>query len=76
MQAAVEVENTDHSGPLTFGIGNANGFGQIGAGGLESSNVNLAIELANMIVSQRSVDANSRVFSTTSEILERLVNIT
>ncbi len=64
-----------NSGPLTFSIGNANGFGAIGSGGLEASNVNLAVELSNMIFAQRSIDANSRVFSSTSEILERLVNL-
>jgi len=64
-----------NSGSLTFSIGNDNGFGLVGSGGLESSNVNLAIELANMIVAQRSIDANSRVFSTTSDVLERLVNL-
>ncbi len=64
-----------NSGALTFSIGNANGFGQIGSGGLESSNVNLAIEFANMIVAQRAIDANSRVFSSTSEVLQRLVNL-
>ena len=64
-----------NSGSLTFSIGNANGFGKIGSGGLESSNVNLAIEFANMIVAQRAIDANSRVFSSTSEVLQRLVNL-
>lgn len=64
-----------NSGTLIFSTGNANGFGEIGSGGLESSNVNLAIELANMLVAQRGIDANSRVFSTTSDVLERLVNL-
>ena len=64
-----------NSGALTFSIGNANGYGQIGSGGLESSNVNLAIELANMIVAQRAIDANSRVFTSTSEVLQRLVSL-
>jgi len=64
-----------NSGSLTFSIGNSNGFGEVGSGGLELSNVNLAIELANMIVAQRAIDANSRVFSTTSEVLQKLVNL-
>ena len=64
-----------NSGTLTFSIGNANGYGQIGSGGLESSNVNLAIEFANMIVAQRAIDANSRVFTSTSEVLQRLVSL-
>ena len=64
-----------NSGTMTFSVGNSNGFGEIGSGGLESSNVNLAIEFANMIVAQRAIDANSRVFTSTSEVLQRLVNL-
>ncbi len=64
-----------NSGSMTFSTGNNNGFGQIGSGGLESSNVNLAIEFANMIVAQRAIDANSRVFTSTSEVIQRLVSL-
>ena len=63
-------------GDITFSMGNTNGFGEIASGGLESSNVNLSVEFANMILSQRAIDANSRVFSATSEVLQALVRMT
>ena len=42
-------------------------------GALEASNVDLAEQFANMIQAQRAVEANSRVFSTTNEVLKTLV---
>ena len=60
------------SGKVTFTIAGQMGTGNIATGGLESSNVDLARELSNMIIAQRAINANSRVFSTASSILETL----
>jgi flagellar hook protein FlgE len=49
--------------------------GIIRAGVLEGSNVDLAQEFSNMISAQRGFQANSRVISTSDEILGDLVNI-
>jgi flagellar hook protein FlgE len=51
------------------------GSGSIRAGVLEASNVDLAQEFSNMIAAQRGFQANSRVISTSDEILQDLVNI-
>ena len=42
---------------------------------LEASTTDLATELSNMIVTQRSYEANSKVMSTTSDMLSKLANI-
>ena len=60
------------SGPITYTIAGQMGTGSLLAGGLESSNVDLARELSNMIVAQRAINANSHVFGTASEVLEIL----
>ena len=60
------------SGKITFTIAGQMGTGKIVTGGLESSNVDLARELSNMIIAQRAINANSRVFSTASSVLETL----
>ena len=39
------------------------------------SNVDLSEEMVNMIVTQRGFQANSRVITTTDEMLEELVNL-
>lgn len=60
------------SGKITFTIAGQMGTGNIQTNGLESSNVDLARELSNMIIAQRAINANSRVFSTASTVLETL----
>jgi len=49
------------------------GLGSIQASGLEGSNVDMSTEFSNMIIAQRAIQANSRVFSAASSILETLV---
>ena len=50
-------------------------FGTTTSGTLEMSNVDLAAEFTQMIVSQRGFQANSRVISTSDEMLQELVNL-
>lgn len=64
-----------NSGEAVFATGNNNGFGRIASGGLESSNVDLPSQFAEMILSQRAIDANSRTFSAMNEIMRRLVQL-
>ncbi|MCW2950782.1 MAG: flgG [Thermoleophilia bacterium] len=52
-----------------------NGEGELGVGYLEMSNVDLATEFTEMIKAQRGFQANSRVITTSDEILQELVNL-
>jgi flagellar hook protein FlgE len=54
--------------------GNA-GLGTTSGGYLEASNVDLSVELTDMIIAQRGYEANARIVSTSSSMLETLVNI-
>jgi flagellar hook protein FlgE len=49
------------------------GLGEIQAGSLEQSNVDLTTEFANLITTQRAFQANARVVTTSDEILQELV---
>ena len=49
--------------------------GLLMSGALEMSNVDLAAEFTNLIVAQRGFQANSRVITTSDQVLEDLVNI-
>lgn len=62
-----------NAGTAYFGMAGNSGLGTIQSGGLESSNVELATELSEMIMAQRLVQANSRVFSTADSTMETLV---
>lgn len=63
------------SGLPAVGIAGAGGRGDIVGNALESSNVELEDQFVNMISSQRSYQANSRVFSSTDQLLQELVNL-
>jgi len=51
------------------------GRGQISGGALENSTVDIAKEFTNLIVYQRSYEANSKVVSTLDQITQDLLNI-
>ena len=51
------------------------GIGAIESGFLEMSNVDLAEEFTEMIVAQRGFQANTRIITTSDEILQELVNL-
>ena len=51
------------------------GLGRIAPNSLEQSNVDLATEFVKMIIAQRGFQANSRVITTTDEILAELMNL-
>ncbi|WP_068774630.1 flagellar basal body rod protein FlgG [Paenibacillus sp. FJAT-26967] len=53
----------------------ATGTGSIITGQLEMSNVDLTEEFSEMIVSQRGFQANSRIITTSDEILQEIVNL-
>jgi flagellar hook protein FlgE len=57
------------------GIPGTAGFGTLESGKLESSTVDLATELADMIEAQRNYTANSKVFQTGADLLDVLVNL-
>ncbi|WP_458413895.1 flagellar basal-body rod protein FlgG [Schinkia sp. CFF1] len=52
-----------------------NGAGKIAAGALEMSNVDLSEEFTEMIVAQRGFQANTKIITTSDEILQELVNL-
>jgi flagellar hook protein FlgE len=60
------------SGPVYLGTANAGSFGTIDSSSLESSTVDLATELTDMIQAQSAYEANSKVFQTGANILDVL----
>jgi flagellar hook protein FlgE len=63
------------SGQANIGVPGGGGMGSIASNSLEMSNVDLAKEFVKMITTQRSFQANSKVISTSDEILAELINI-
>jgi flagellar hook protein FlgE len=63
---------TSASGPVYLGTASGAGFGSIESSSLESSTVDLATELTEMIQAQSAYEANSKVFQTGADILDVL----
>lgn len=61
------------AGLRTFNNAGTNGLGQVFQGYLENSNVDLAQEFTNMIITQRGFQANSRSITTSDEMLQDLL---
>ncbi len=65
----------NNTGEITYSAAGEGVTGQLTAGGLEMSNVDLSTEFANMIITQRGFQANSRIITVGDEMLEELVNM-
>ena len=66
---------TGSSGQPLIGAPNTGEKGKILSGSLEQSNVDLATEFTNMILTQRAFQANARVITASDEILTELINL-
>lgn len=66
---------TAESGRARFTSTGVNGAGVIAASSIEDSNVDIAQEFTKLIVAQRSYTANTRVITTTDEILTETINL-
>ena len=66
---------TGASGQATIGEPITGDRGEIAASMLENSNVDLSTELVNMITTQRAYQSNSKVISTSDEMIQELLNM-
>jgi flagellar hook-basal body protein len=68
------TETTESGAPVT-GAPGTNGLGSIAPNSLEQSNVDLGTEFVKLITTQRGFQANSKIITTTDEMLADLINI-
>lgn len=66
---------TNNSGIADIGTSGTGGRGEFAGSMLEMSNVDLAQEFSNMIITQRGFQANSKIITTTDEMLQELANL-
>lgn len=64
-----------NSGLPEFGAPGTAGKGSVKPEALEMSNVDLSQEFVDMIITQRGFQANSRIITTSDEMLQELVNL-
>jgi len=66
---------SNNSGQANIGPSGIAGKGKIIAGTLEMSNVDLAEQMTDMIVTQRGFQANSRTIQTSDQMLQELLTL-
>ncbi len=66
---------TAASGAPQVNTPGTNGLGSLNQSFVETSNVNVAEELVNMIIAQRAYELNSRAMTTADQMLQRLTQI-
>tara|TARA_R110000782_G_scaffold248213_3_gene335125 strand:+ start:1784 stop:2998 length:1215 start_codon:yes stop_codon:yes gene_type:complete len=66
---------TFSSGAVTIGAPGTASLGLLQAGALEQSNTDLSEELVNMIIAQRSFQANAEVISTADTVTQSIINL-
>jgi flagellar hook protein FlgE len=70
-----EYAESVNSGQAQVGSAGTGSRGQLASGELEGSNVDLSQEFSNLIIAQRGFEANSKVITTSDEVLQDLVNL-
>ena len=68
-------QGSPNSGEPIVGMPGTGGVGSLNPGTLEMSNVDLSREFSDMITTQRGFQANSRIITTSDEMLQEMVNL-
>ncbi|MGP1396868.1 MAG: flagellar basal-body rod protein FlgG [Inquilinaceae bacterium] len=69
------LTETPASGDVILGTPGSPGFGRVGQGMLETSNVNIVSEITQLISAQRAYEMNSKVITTTDEMMRSASNL-
>jgi flagellar hook protein FlgE len=66
---------TAESGQPVLGQPGSNGMSTIKGNAVEASNVDMSQELVNMIIAQRTYQANAQTIKTQDQVLQTLINM-
>ncbi len=69
------AETSASGQPLTGAPGSGTSLGALQAGAVEASNVDLTSELVNLIIAQRTYQANAQTVKTQDQVMQTLVNM-
>lgn len=66
---------TEASGQMEMGTAGTENYGTINAYNIETSNVDMAQEMVNMIITQRGFQSNSKVVTTADQMLQKAMEL-
>ncbi len=72
---SVWAETSASGQPLTGTPGSGTKLGALTSGALESSNIDLTSELVNLIIAQRTYQANAQTVKTQDQVMQTLINM-
>lgn len=67
--------STLSSGAAVVGVPGSGGRGKVAGNNLELSNVDMATEFSNLIVTQRAYQANAKVITTFDQVMQETINL-
>ena len=70
----LSLQTAASGAPVTGNPGTA-GFGSVEQGFIETSNVNVVTEITNLITAQRAYEMNSKVITSSDEMMSTLTNL-
>ena len=68
-------EPTGASGQAAFGVPGVGRYGQLLAGAIERSNVDIAEEMVGLITAQRNFQANAKAIDTATQLSQTIINL-
>jgi flagellar hook protein FlgE len=71
----VWAESAESGSPLTGAPGAGTKLGSLVSGAVEGSNVDLTSELVNLVIAQRTYQANAQTVKTQDQVMQTLINI-
>lgn len=63
------------AGAMEMGVAGTENYGSVAAYNIETSNVDMATEMVNMIVTQRGFQSNSKVVTTADQMLQKAMEL-
>ena len=66
---------SEGSGQPIIGAPGSSGLGNTASNSLEMSNVDIATEFVNLIKTQQAFQANSKIITTTDQMLQEIINL-
>ncbi|MBO4300097.1 MAG: flagellar hook-basal body complex protein [Desulfovibrio sp.] len=67
--------STPDCGQMVMGVAGTENFGKIASYNIEQSNVDMAAEMVDMIITQRGFQSNSKVVTTADEMLKKAMEL-
>ena len=71
----IRIYTKEEAGQMEMGVAGTENYGTVNAYNVENSNVDMATEMVNMIITQRGFQSNSKVVTTADQMLQKAMEL-